>query len=58
MMQQIITLADNLTPSSKFPLEVYFTMAIMGLGLCFFTLLVTNIQNLLQAVQSRYNLLL
>ncbi|XP_061355807.1 probable cyclic nucleotide-gated ion channel 20, chloroplastic isoform X2 [Gastrolobium bilobum] len=50
--QQISTLAGNLTPS-KFVWEVLFTMAIIGLGLLLFALLIGNIQNFLQALGRR-----
>ncbi|TKY44885.1 putative cyclic nucleotide-gated ion channel 19 [Spatholobus suberectus] len=51
--QQVITLAGNLTPSYKNMWEVVFTMAIMGLGLCFFALLIGNIQSFLQTLRHR-----
>ncbi|KAK3120510.1 hypothetical protein QOZ80_9AG0689050 [Eleusine coracana subsp. coracana] len=50
--QQISTLAGNLVPS-YFPWEVLFTMAIIGLGLLLFALLIGNIQNFLQALGRR-----
>ncbi|XP_020998923.1 probable cyclic nucleotide-gated ion channel 20, chloroplastic isoform X1 [Arachis duranensis] len=50
--QQISTLAGNLTPS-YFVWEVLFTMAIIGLGLLLFALLIGNIQNFLQALGRR-----
>ncbi|XP_031404830.1 probable cyclic nucleotide-gated ion channel 20, chloroplastic isoform X2 [Punica granatum] len=46
--QQISTLAGNQSPS-YFVGEVLFTMAITGLGLLLFALLIGNIQNFLQA---------
>jgi len=51
-MQQISTLAGNLTPS-YFIWEVLFTMGIIGLGLLLFALLIGNIQNFLQALGRR-----
>jgi cyclic nucleotide gated channel len=51
-MQQISTLAGSLTPS-YFVWEVLFTMAIVGLGLLLFALLVGNIQNFLQGLGRR-----
>jgi hypothetical protein len=51
--QQISTLAGNLVPS-YFEGEVLFTMAIVGLGLLLFALLIGNMQNFLQALGSRY----
>ncbi|KAL4632951.1 hypothetical protein ACB092_04G086900 [Castanea dentata] len=50
--QQISTLAGNLTPS-YFVWEVLFTMAIIGLGLLLFALLIGNMQNFLQALGRR-----
>ncbi|KAI4352044.1 hypothetical protein L6164_006332 [Bauhinia variegata] len=50
--QQISTLAGNLTPS-YFEWEVLFTMAIIGMGLLLFALLIGNIQNFLQALGRR-----
>ncbi|XP_061369865.1 probable cyclic nucleotide-gated ion channel 20, chloroplastic [Gastrolobium bilobum] len=50
--QQISTLAGNLTPS-YFVCEVLFTMAIIGMGLLLFALLIGNIQNFLQALGRR-----
>ncbi|TKY44887.1 cyclic nucleotide-gated ion channel 20 [Spatholobus suberectus] len=50
--RQVITLADNLNPS-HFVWEVVFTMAIMGLGLYFFVLLVGNIQSFVQTLRHR-----
>nr|KYP39023.1 hypothetical protein KK1_039696 [Cajanus cajan] len=50
--QQISTLAGNQTPS-YFVWEVLFTMAIIGLGLLLFALLIGNIQNFLQALGRR-----
>ncbi|KAF7080571.1 hypothetical protein CFC21_084627 [Triticum aestivum] len=50
--QQISTLAGNLIPS-YFEGEVLFTMAIVGLGLLLFALLIGNMQNFLQALGSR-----
>lgn len=51
--QQISTLAGNLVPS-YFAWEVLFTMAIIGLGLLLFALLIGNMQNFLQALGRRY----
>ncbi|KAK7314723.1 hypothetical protein VNO77_33250 [Canavalia gladiata] len=51
-LQQISTLAGNQTPSD-FVWEVLFTMAIMGLGLLLFALLIGNIQNFLQGLGRR-----
>lgn len=50
--QQISTLAGNLVPS-YFEWEVLFTMAIVGLGLLLFALLIGNMQNFLQALGRR-----
>ncbi|URE45135.1 cNMP [Musa troglodytarum] len=50
--QQISTLAGNLGPS-YFVWEVLFTMAIVGLGLLLFALLIGNMQNFLQALGRR-----
>ncbi|KAM7280251.1 hypothetical protein ACFE04_007385 [Oxalis oulophora] len=50
--QQISTLAGNQTPS-YFIWEVLFTMAIIGLGLLLFALLIGNMQNFLQALGRR-----
>ncbi|KAF0902596.1 hypothetical protein E2562_018090 [Oryza meyeriana var. granulata] len=50
--QQISTLAGNLTPS-YFAWEVLFTMAIIGLGLLLFALLIGSMQNFLQALGKR-----
>ncbi|KAH0976109.1 hypothetical protein GBA52_018008 [Prunus armeniaca] len=50
--QQISTLAGNQTPS-YFLWEVLFTMAIIGLGLLLFALLIGNMQNFLQALGRR-----
>lgn len=50
--QQISTLAGNLVPS-YFIWEVLFTMAIIGLGLLLFALLIGNMQNFLQALGRR-----
>ncbi|PON80560.1 Ion transport domain containing protein [Parasponia andersonii] len=50
--QQISTQAGNLAPSS-FIWEVLFTMAIIGLGLLRFALLVGNMQNFLQSLGRR-----
>ncbi|XP_022726270.1 probable cyclic nucleotide-gated ion channel 20, chloroplastic isoform X3 [Durio zibethinus] len=50
--QQISTLAGNQTPS-YFIWEVLFTMAIVGLGLLLFALLIGNMQNFLQALGRR-----
>lgn len=52
ILQQISTLAGNLEPSS-YVSEVLFTMAIIGLGLLLFALLIGNIQNFLQALGRR-----
>jgi len=51
-IQQISTLAGNQTPSD-FVWEVLFTMAIVGLGLFLFALLIGNIQNFLQGLGRR-----
>jgi len=53
-IKQISTLAGNQTPS-YFVWEVLFTMAIIGLGLLLFALLIGNMQNFLQALGRRYN---
>lgn len=50
--QQISTLAGNQNPS-YFVWEVLFTMAIIGLGLLLFALLIGNMQNFLQALGKR-----
>ncbi|KAL8547797.1 hypothetical protein ACS0TY_007216 [Phlomoides rotata] len=50
--QQISTLAGNQVPS-YFEWEVLFTMAIIGVGLLLFALLIGNIQNFLQALGRR-----
>lgn len=50
--QQISTLAGNLVPS-YFVWEVLFTMAIIGLGLLLFALLIGNMQNFLQSLGRR-----
>ncbi|XP_071722418.1 probable cyclic nucleotide-gated ion channel 20, chloroplastic [Rutidosis leptorrhynchoides] len=50
--QQISTLAGNQVPS-YFIWEVLFTMAIIGLGLLLFALLIGNMQNFLQALGRR-----
>ncbi|KAL8530088.1 hypothetical protein ACS0TY_007251 [Phlomoides rotata] len=50
--QQISTLAGNQTPS-YYTMEVVFTMAIIGLGLLLFALLIGNMQNFLQALGRR-----
>ncbi|CAH9052997.1 unnamed protein product [Cuscuta europaea] len=50
--QQISTLAGNLVPS-YYEWEVLFTMAIIGLGLLLFALLIGNMQNFLQSLGSR-----
>ncbi|XP_021747400.1 probable cyclic nucleotide-gated ion channel 20, chloroplastic isoform X1 [Chenopodium quinoa] len=50
--QQISTLAGNLEPS-YFVWEVLFTMAIIGLGLLLFALLIGNMQNFLQSLGRR-----
>jgi len=52
-MQQISTLAGSLTPS-RFWGEVLFTMAIIGLGLLLFAVLIGNIHNFLQGLGRRY----
>lgn len=54
-MKQISTLAGNQTPS-YFVWEVLFTMAVVGLGLLLFALLIGNMQNFLQALGRRYNI--
>ncbi|PIN25517.1 hypothetical protein CDL12_01745 [Handroanthus impetiginosus] len=50
--QQISTLAGNQVPS-YFVWEVLFTMAIIGVGLLLFALLIGNMQNFLQALGRR-----
>ncbi|CAA2941822.1 Hypothetical predicted protein [Olea europaea subsp. europaea] len=50
--QQISTLAGNQVPS-YFEWEVLFTMAIIGMGLLLFALLIGNMQNFLQALGRR-----
>ncbi|KAJ6359260.1 hypothetical protein OIU76_000894 [Salix suchowensis] len=50
--QQISTLAGNQVPS-YFVWEVLFTMAIVGLGLLLFALLIGNMQNFLQSLGQR-----
>lgn len=50
--QQISTLAGNQVPS-LFVGEVLFTMAIVGLGLLLFALLIGNMQNFLQSLGRR-----
>ncbi|KAF9671230.1 hypothetical protein SADUNF_Sadunf12G0025800 [Salix dunnii] len=50
--QQISTLAGNQVPS-YFVWEVLFTMAIIGLGLLLFALLIGNMQNFLQSLGRR-----
>lgn len=50
--QQISTLAGNQVPS-YFEWEVLFTMAIIGMGLLFFALLIGNMQNFLQSLDRR-----
>ncbi|KAL6583687.1 putative cyclic nucleotide-gated ion channel 20, chloroplastic [Orobanche minor] len=50
--QQISTLAGNQVPS-YFLWEVIFTMAIMGVGLLLFALLIGNMQNFLQSLGRR-----
>ncbi|KAH6770523.1 cyclic nucleotide-binding transporter 1 [Perilla frutescens var. hirtella] len=50
--QQISTLAGNQVPS-YFIWEVLFTMAIIGVGLLLFALLIGNMQNFLQALGRR-----
>ncbi|KAH6806759.1 cyclic nucleotide-binding transporter 1 [Perilla frutescens var. frutescens] len=50
--QQISTLAGNQVPS-YFEWEVIFTMAIIGIGLLLFALLIGNMQNFLQALGRR-----
>ncbi|KAJ0904388.1 hypothetical protein HanPSC8_Chr07g0281581 [Helianthus annuus] len=65
IVNQISTLADNQTPSnffffffferqSNFVWEVLFTMAIIGVGLLLFALLIGNIQNFLQGLGRRW----
>ncbi|KAJ6373763.1 hypothetical protein OIU78_029447 [Salix suchowensis] len=56
-IQQISTLAGNQTPSYFLP-EILFIMAIIGIGLLLFAFLIGNMQNFLQALGRRYNLLL
>jgi len=51
-MQQISTLAGNQTPSD-FVYETLFTIAIIGMGLLLFALLIGNIQNFLQGLGRR-----
>ena len=51
-MQQTSTLAGNQVPST-FVWEVLFTMAIIGLGLLLFALLIGNMQNFLQSLGRR-----
>ncbi|XP_047171193.1 probable cyclic nucleotide-gated ion channel 20, chloroplastic, partial [Vigna umbellata] len=51
-LQQISTLAGNQTPSD-FVFETLFTIAIIGLGLFLFALLIGNIQNFLQGLGRR-----
>ncbi|KAF8097362.1 hypothetical protein N665_0290s0021 [Sinapis alba] len=51
-IQQISTLAGNQVPSYYF-WEVLFTMAIIGLGLFLFALLIGNMQNFLQSLGRR-----
>ncbi|XP_050122784.1 probable cyclic nucleotide-gated ion channel 20, chloroplastic isoform X8 [Malus sylvestris] len=51
-LQQISTLAGNQAPS-YFVWEVLFTMAIAGLGLLLFALLIGNMQNFLQGLGRR-----
>ncbi|XP_042407608.1 probable cyclic nucleotide-gated ion channel 20, chloroplastic isoform X1 [Zingiber officinale] len=50
--QQISTFAGNQVPS-YFPWEVLFCMAIIGLGLLLFALLIGNVQNFLQSLGRR-----
>ncbi|XP_047983656.1 probable cyclic nucleotide-gated ion channel 20, chloroplastic isoform X2 [Salvia hispanica] len=50
--QQISTLAGNQEPSYM-PLEVVFTMIIIGIGLLLFALLIGNIQTILQELGRR-----
>ncbi|KAJ0238407.1 Ion transport domain-containing protein [Hirschfeldia incana] len=50
--QQISTLAGNQVPG-YFLGEVFFTMGIIGLGLLLFPLLISNMQNFLQALGRR-----
>ncbi|CAI9767400.1 unnamed protein product [Fraxinus pennsylvanica] len=50
--QQISTLAGNQVPS-YFEWEVLFTMAIIGMGLLLFALLIGNMQNFLQSLGRR-----
>ncbi|XP_075107925.1 putative cyclic nucleotide-gated ion channel 20, chloroplastic isoform X4 [Nicotiana tabacum] len=51
-LQQISTLAGNQIPS-YFVWEVIFTMAIIGMGLLLFALLIGNMQNFLQSLDRR-----
>ncbi|KAG8388507.1 hypothetical protein BUALT_Bualt02G0132800 [Buddleja alternifolia] len=51
-LQQISTLAGNQAPS-YFEWEVLFTMAIIGIGLLLFALLIGNMQNFLQSLGRR-----
>ncbi|QCD92396.1 probable cyclic nucleotide-gated ion channel 20, chloroplastic isoform X2 [Vigna unguiculata] len=51
-LQQISTLAGNQTPSD-FVYETLFTIAIIGMGLLLFALLIGNIQNFLQGLGRR-----
>ncbi|XP_042504542.1 probable cyclic nucleotide-gated ion channel 20, chloroplastic isoform X3 [Macadamia integrifolia] len=51
-LQQISTLAGNQVPS-YFVWEVLFTMAITGLGIMLFAILIGNIQNFLQSLGKR-----
>lgn len=46
-------MAGNLAPS-YFEGEVLFVMAIVGLGLLLFALLIGNMQNFLQGLERRY----
>ncbi|KAG8378650.1 hypothetical protein BUALT_Bualt07G0007400 [Buddleja alternifolia] len=51
-IKQISTLAGNQIPS-YFIWEILFTMAIIGVGLLLFALLIGNMQNFLQALERR-----
>jgi cyclic nucleotide gated channel len=55
-VKQISTLAGNQTPSYNSE-EILFTMAIIGIGLLLFAFLIGNMQNFLQALGRRYDLL-
>ncbi|CAM8961254.1 unnamed protein product [Rhodiola kirilowii] len=52
-LQQISTLAGKQTPSTNSEWELLFTMAIIGLGILLFALLIGNMQNFLQALRRR-----